>query len=147
MHVCRIHKHTNICLNANVVVAASLLLHNIVVIAEKKNCRSMQCSSKRAREKRVRERECDTHTYICTTPHERRRRPRCIEILFRYYTAAVVVDAVVVVVGGNILPLPFWPFYYYCGECSLLFCCCCCSHEYWCIVVHMLELCLYDSDC
>lgn len=36
--------------------------------------------------------------------------------------AADVVAAVIVVVGGNILPLPFWPFYYYCGECLLLFC-------------------------
>lgn len=36
--------------------------------------------------------------------------------------ADVVAADVIVVVGGNILPLPFWPFYYYCGECLLLFC-------------------------
>lgn len=36
--------------------------------------------------------------------------------------AAVAAADVIVVVGGNILPLPFWPFYYYCGECLLLFC-------------------------
>lgn len=57
---------------------------------------------------RKRERECDTHTYIYTA-YAREIRERCIEILFRYYTAAVVV-VVGVVVGGNILPLPFWPF-------------------------------------
>lgn len=96
------HIRTNICLYANVVVTATLWLPNIVVIAEK-NCRS-ECSanreseskheqssrtSERARRTRTRTR---THTLARRVREdERRRRPRCIEILFRYYTAAVVV--------------------------------------------------------
>lgn len=47
-----------------------------------------------------------------------------VDIIAAAAVAAADVFAadVIVVVGGNIFPLPFWPFYYYCGECLLLFC-------------------------